>query len=48
MSYYLDEQISGSLLFSGEALLNWFTKSSRFKDGFKNNELAGSFSKYTE
>ena len=32
MSQHLDEQMfSGSLLFSGVALLNWFTKSSTFK-----------------
>ena len=39
MSQHLDEAIfSGSLLFSGVALLNWFTKSSNFK-GFNDNEL---------
>ena len=31
---------SGSLLFSVVALLNWFTKSSKFEDGFNDNELA--------
>ena len=40
MSWYLDEQtFSGSLVFSGVALLNWFTKSSRFEEGFNDNEL---------
>ena len=28
------------LLFSGVALLNWFTKSSNFKEGFNDNELS--------
>ena len=46
MSSYLDEAIfSGSLLFSRVALLNWFTKSSKFEEGFNNNELSGSFSR---
>ena len=36
----MDEQFfSGSLLFSGVALLNWFTESSRFEEGFNDNEL---------
>ena len=40
MSKYLDEVIfSGSLPFSGVALLKWFTKSSKF-EGFNNNELS--------
>ena len=40
MSKYLDEQtFSGPLLFPGVALLNWFTKSSRFEEGFNDNEL---------
>ena len=40
MSQYLDEQtFSGSLLFSGVALLNRFTKSSRFEEGFNDNKL---------
>ena len=30
---------SGSLPFSGVALLNWFTKSSNFEEGFNDNEL---------
>ena len=30
---------SGSLLFSGVALLNWFAKSYKFLVGFNNNEL---------
>ena len=35
MSSYLDEAIfSGSLPFSEEALLNWFTKSSNFEEAF--------------
>ena len=35
MSFYLDEEIfSGPLLFSEVALLNWFTESSRFGEGF--------------
>ena len=43
---YLDEVIfSGSLPFSGVALLNWFTKSSKFEEGFNNNELSWSFSR---
>ena len=29
--------------FSGKALLNWFTKSSKFSDGFNNNGLLRSF-----
>ena len=42
----MDEQtFSGLLLFSGVALLNWFTKSSRFEEGFNDNELLWSFSK---
>ena len=46
MSSYLDEAIfSGSLLFSRVALLNWFTKSSKFEEGFNNNELSWSFSR---
>ena len=36
MSEYLDEEV---LLFSGVALLNWFTKSSKFGESFNNNEL---------
>ena len=40
MSQYLHKEIfSGSLLFSGVALLNWFTKSSKFEEGFNDNEL---------
>ena len=40
MSYYLDEEIfSGSLLFFWVALLNWFTKSPKFEEGFNDNEL---------
>ena len=36
---YLDEDIfSGSLPFSGVALLHWFTKSSKF-EGFNDNGL---------
>ena len=47
MSQYLDEQtFSGSLVFSGVALLNWFTKSFRFEEGFNNNELLWSLSRY--
>ena len=46
MSLYSDEQIfSGSLLFSGVALLNCFTKSSKFEEGFNDNELLCPFSK---
>ena len=30
---------SGSLPFSGVALLNWFTKSAKFEEGFNDNEL---------
>ena len=37
---YLEEAIfSGSLPFSGVALLNWFTKCSNFEEGFNDNEL---------
>ena len=37
----LDEAFfSGLLPFYGVALLNWFTKSSKFDEGFKNNELS--------
>ena len=40
MSQYLAEEIfSGSLLAFGVALLNWFTKISKFKEGFNHNEL---------
>ena len=35
----------GSLPFSGVALLNWFTKSSKFEDGVNSNELSRSFSR---
>ena len=36
----LEEAIfSGSLPFSGVALLNWFSKSSNFEEGFNDNEL---------
>ena len=42
----MDEEIfSGSLLFSGVALLNWFTKSSKFNEGFNDNELSWSCSR---
>ena len=41
MSKHLDEAIfSESLPFSGVALLNWFSKSSKFEEGFNNNELS--------
>ena len=44
-SYYLDEAIfSGLLPFSRVALLNWSTKSSKFEEGFNDNELSWSFS----
>ena len=37
---WIDKAIfSGSLSFSGVALLNWFTKSSNFEEGFNDNEL---------
>ena len=40
MLYYLDEAFfSGLLPFSGVALLNWFTKSSKFEESFNDNEL---------
>ena len=40
MSKCLDEEmLSASLLFSGVALLNWLTKSSKFGEGINNNEL---------
>ena len=40
MSQYLDEEIFlRSLLFSGVALSNWFTKSSTLGGGFNDNEL---------
>ena len=32
-------RFSGSLLFSGIALLNWFTKSSTFGEDFNDNEM---------
>ena len=39
MSQYLGAEIfPGSLLFSGVAWLNWFTKSSKF-GGFNDNQL---------
>ena len=46
MSQYLDEEIfSGSLLFSGVALLKWCTKSSKFEEGFTDNGLSFSCSR---
>ena len=36
---------SGSLPFSGVALLNWFTKNPKFAEGFNNNELSWSLSR---
>ena len=40
MPEYTDDQIfSMSFVFSGVALLNWFTKSSKFEAGFNDNEL---------
>ena len=43
---YLDEAIlSGSLPFFGVALLNWFTKRSKFEKSFNSNELSRSFSR---
>ena len=39
-----EQTFSESLLFSRVALLNWFTKSSRF-EGFNDNELLWSFSR---
>ena len=46
MSQYLDEKIFlRSLLFSGVALLKWFTKSSKFGEGFNDNELFPSLPK---
>ena len=37
---YLDEAIfSGSLPISRVALLNWFSKSCNFEEGFNDNEL---------
>ena len=39
----MDEEIfSGSLLFFGVALLNWFIKSFKFEEDFNDNELLGS------
>ena len=47
MSKYLEEDIfSGLLLFSAVALLNWFTKSSKYEEGFNDNELSCSRSLY--
>ena len=44
MSQDLNEEVfSGSLLFSGVALLILFTKSSKFEDDFNDNELAYHF-----
>ena len=46
---YLDEQtFFGSLLFSGVAVLNLFTKSSRLKEDFSDNELLRSFFKFIQ
>ena len=52
MSLYLDEEVfSGSVwgsvvkLVNGVAQLNWFTKSSKFEEGFNGNELSWSFSR---
>ena len=36
---WMKKFFSGSLLFSRIALLNWFTKSSKFEEGFDDNEL---------
>ena len=36
---------SGSLPFSGVVLLNWFTKSSNFVEGFNDNEILWSYSR---
>ena len=40
-----EQTFSGLLLFSWVAFLNWFSKSSRFEEGFNDNELLWSFSK---
>ena len=40
-----EESFLGSLLFSGVAFLNWFTKSSKFEEGFNDNELSWSCSR---
>ena len=46
VSYDLDEAIfSGSIPFSGVALSNWFMKSSKFEEGFNDNELSRPFSR---
>ena len=46
MSLCFDEQtFSGSLLFPVVAMLNWFTKSARFEEGFNDKDLLWSFSK---
>ena len=45
MSQYIDEEIFSGSTFSGVALFNWFTKSSKFGEGFDNNELLWSLSK---
>ena len=46
MSWCLDEEIfSELLLFSGVALLNWFTKSCKLEEGFNDNELSWSCSR---
>ena len=37
--FRIEKIYAGSLLLSGVALLNWFTKSSKFGVGFNNNEL---------
>ena len=43
----MDEAIfSRSLPSSGVALLNWLTKSSKFEEGFRDNELLRSFSRF--
>ena len=43
--YIFPQFFSGSLLFSRVALVNWFTKSFNFEEGFNDNKLLSSFSR---
>ena len=42
-SNFSDFNFSVIFPFSGVALLNWFTRSSKFEEGFNNNKLSWSF-----
>ena len=41
--HFINVIFSGSLPFTGVALLNWFSKSSKFAEDFNNNELSYHF-----